>query len=75
MMVKKYLDPQYNTFRKIQHTSVCINSNTCVELDLLDIVGYFITLLFIADSHVTFPNFFILYATNILDSEGMLCFR
>jgi hypothetical protein len=41
---------------------------------LLDFGGYFLTLLFIADSHFTFHNFFILYATHVLDSGGILCF-
>jgi hypothetical protein len=44
------------------------------HLPLLDFGGYFLTLLFIADSHFTFHNFFILYATHVLDSGGILCF-
>jgi hypothetical protein len=41
---------------------------------MLDFGGYFLTLLFIADSHFRFHNFFILNATPILDSAGILCF-
>jgi hypothetical protein len=41
---------------------------------ILDFGGYFLTLLYIADSHFTFHNFFILYATHVLDSGGILCF-
>jgi hypothetical protein len=41
---------------------------------LLDFGGYFLTLLFIADSHFTFHNFFILYAMHVLDSGGILFF-
>jgi hypothetical protein len=41
---------------------------------LLDFGEYFLTLLFIADSHFTFHNFFILYATHVLDSGGILYF-
>jgi hypothetical protein len=41
---------------------------------MLDFGGYFLMLLFIADSHFTFHNFFILYATHVLDSGGILCF-
>jgi hypothetical protein len=31
-------------------------------------------LLYMADSHFAFHNFFILYATHVLDSGGILCF-
>jgi hypothetical protein len=41
---------------------------------MLDFEGYFLTLLFIADSHFTFHNFFILYAIYIIDAGGILCF-
>jgi hypothetical protein len=41
---------------------------------MLDFGGYILTLLFIADSHFTFHNFFILYAMHILDSGGILYF-
>jgi hypothetical protein len=44
------------------------------NLQLLDFGGYFLTLLFIADSHFTFHNFLILYAMHVLDSRGILCF-
>jgi hypothetical protein len=43
-------------------------------LYLLDFEGYFLTLLYIADSHFTFHNFFILYPTHVRDSGGILCF-
>jgi hypothetical protein len=36
---------------------------------MLDFGGYFLTLLFVADSHFTFNNFFSLYAMHILDSQ------
>jgi hypothetical protein len=39
---------------------------------MLDFEEYFLTLLIIADSHFTFPNFFILYITHDLDSGGIL---
>jgi hypothetical protein len=35
-------------------------------MPLLDFKEYLFTLLFIADSHFTFPNVFILYATHVL---------
>jgi hypothetical protein len=41
---------------------------------MLDFGGYFLTLLFIADSHYTFHIFFIVYAMHILDAVGILCF-
>jgi hypothetical protein len=41
---------------------------------ILDFGGYFLILLFIADSHFTFHNFFILYAMHVLDSGGILFF-
>jgi hypothetical protein len=44
------------------------------ELVMLDFGRYFLTLLYMTDSHYTFHNFFILYATHILDSGGILCF-
>jgi hypothetical protein len=42
--------------------------------ELLDFGGYFLTLLYIADSHFTFHNFFILYAMQVLNSGRILCF-
>jgi hypothetical protein len=33
MTVKKYLEPPYDSFGKGPQTSVCINSNTSVDLD------------------------------------------
>jgi hypothetical protein len=41
---------------------------------MLDFGGYFLILLYIADSHFIFHNFVILYATHVLDSGGILCF-
>jgi hypothetical protein len=41
---------------------------------MLDFGEYFLMLLYIADSHFTFHNFFILYAMHVLDSAGILCF-
>jgi hypothetical protein len=40
---------------------------------MLDFGGYFLTLLFIADSHCTFHNVFILYAMKVLNSGRILC--
>jgi hypothetical protein len=51
---------------------VCVDA--CSLDRLLDFGGYFLTLLFIADSYFTFHNFFNLYATSIFDSRGILCF-
>jgi hypothetical protein len=34
MKVKQYVAPLYNLFRKGPLTSVCINSNTSIDLDL-----------------------------------------
>jgi hypothetical protein len=41
---------------------------------VLDFGGYFFTLLFIADFHFAFHNFFILYAMHVLGSGGILFF-
>jgi hypothetical protein len=41
---------------------------------MLDFVGYFLTLLNVADSYFTMYNFFILYATHVLDSGGIFYF-
>jgi hypothetical protein len=41
---------------------------------ILDFGGYFLTLLYIADSHFTFHKFFILYAMHLLDLGVILCF-
>jgi hypothetical protein len=49
-------------------------SNRIKRYQVLDFGEYFLTLLFIADSHFTFYNFFILYGTHVLDSAGILCF-
>jgi hypothetical protein len=56
-----------NSFAGMSRYSMCIN-------DLLDFVGYVLTLLNIADSHFTFHNFFILYAMHVPDSGGIVCF-
>jgi hypothetical protein len=39
---------------------------------MLDFREYFLTLLFIGDSHFTFHDFFILWSTYILESGGIL---
>jgi hypothetical protein len=41
---------------------------------MLDLGGYYLTLLYIADSHFTFHNVFILNPIHVLDSGGILCF-
>jgi hypothetical protein len=33
MIVKKYFEPPYDSFGKAPLTSVCINSNTSIDLD------------------------------------------
>jgi hypothetical protein len=33
MTVKRYLEPPYDSFGKGPQTSVCINSNTSIDLD------------------------------------------
>jgi hypothetical protein len=38
---------------------------------MLDCGRYFLTSVFIGDSHITFHNVLILYATQVLDSGGI----
>jgi hypothetical protein len=45
--------------------------NAC---SLLNVGGYYLMMLYIADSHFTFHNFLILYKMYVLDSGEILCF-
>jgi hypothetical protein len=59
--------------RNLRVQMIC-GSTTGGPTDMLDFVGYFLTLVYIAVSHFTFHNFFILYSTYVLESGGILCF-
>jgi Ni/Fe-hydrogenase subunit HybB-like protein len=51
-----------------------MNRMAVPNIILLDFGRYFLMPLFIAESHFTFHNFFILDVTHVLDSAGILCF-